>query len=86
MKIDWKTKLSSRKFWACIIGVVLSVMVMFGVDKEEQNKVVGLITACSTLAIYILSEGMVDGKHVDDGEYEIVEIDPEEEINDSSFD
>ena len=63
MKIDWKRKLSSRKFWCCVIGVVISVMVMFNAPEEEQTKVTGLITACSTLIIYILAESNVDVKH-----------------------
>jgi heme/copper-type cytochrome/quinol oxidase subunit 2 len=63
MKIDWKRKLSSRKFWAAVIGVVISVMVMFNAPEEEQTKVTGLITACSTLIIYILAESNVDAKH-----------------------
>lgn len=63
MKIDWKRKLSSRKMWAAIIGVVMSVMVMFNAPEEEQAKVTGLITACSTLIIYILAESNVDAKH-----------------------
>lgn len=63
MKIDWKRKLSSRKFWAAVIGVVISIMVMFNTPEEEQTKVTGLITACSTLIIYILAESNVDAKH-----------------------
>lgn len=58
--MDWKRKLSSRKMWAAIIGVILSIMVMFGASDDDKNKVTGLITACSTLVIYILSEGSVD--------------------------
>ena len=60
MKIDWKRKLTSRKMWAAVIGVVLSVMVMFGASAEEQEKVTGLITSCGVLIAYIVGEGMVD--------------------------
>lgn len=57
---SWKDKLTSRKFWAAVIGVVLSVMVMFGASAEEQEKVTGLITSCGVLIAYIVGEGMVD--------------------------
>lgn len=57
---NWKSKLTSRKFWSAVIGVVLSVMVIYGSPEEEQTKVTGLITACSTLIIYILAESSVD--------------------------
>ena len=57
---NWKTKLTSRKFWAAVVGVVLSVMVIYGASSEEQTKVAGLITACGTLIAYIIGEGMTD--------------------------
>ena len=60
MKIDWKRKLSSRKMWSAVIGVVISIMVIYGSPEEEQTKVTGLITATSTLIIYILAESNVD--------------------------
>ena len=58
---NWKTKLTSRKFWAAVVGVVISVMVIFGSSEEEQAKVTGLITACGTLVGYMLAEGIADG-------------------------
>ena len=58
--MNWKRKLTSRKFWAAVIGVVISVMVLFGVDSGEQEKVTGLITSCGVLIAYIVGEGLVD--------------------------
>ena len=63
---DWKTKLTSRKFWAAVIGVVISVMVIYGSSDEEQAKVTGLITACGTLVAYIVGEGVADAAHKDE--------------------
>ncbi len=60
MKVNWKTKLSSRKFWAAVAGVTISVMVAFNADAEAQEKVTGVITATGTLAIYMLAEGATD--------------------------
>ena len=58
--MNWKKKLSSRKFWAAISGVVISVMVAFNADAGSQEKVTGIITATGTLAIYMLAEGATD--------------------------
>ncbi len=58
--MNWKKKLSSRKFWAAISGVVISVMVAFGADASSQEKVTGVIAATGTLAIYMLAEGGAD--------------------------
>ena len=60
MKRTWKDKLTSRKFWAAVIGVVISVMVLFGYNEDEMNKAVALVAACGTLAAYIVGEGMTD--------------------------
>lgn len=57
---SWKDKLTSRKFWAAVVGVVLSIMVMFGASAEEQEKVTGLVTSCGVLIAYIVGEGLVD--------------------------
>lgn len=58
--MNWRRKLSSRKFWAAISGVVISVMVAFNADAGSQEKVTGVITATGTLAIYMLAEGGAD--------------------------
>ena len=58
--MNWKKKLSSRKFWAAISGVVISVMVAFNADAGSQEKVTGVITAAGTLAIYMLAESSTD--------------------------
>jgi hypothetical protein len=59
----WKDKLTSRKFWAAVVGVVISVMVAFGADSETQDKTVGVITASATLIAYIIGEGLTDSAH-----------------------
>ena len=58
--MNWKKKLSSRKFWAAISGVVISVMVAFNADAGSQEKGAGVIAATGTLAIYMLAEGGAD--------------------------
>lgn len=60
MNINWKRKLSSRKFWAAVSGFIVSVMIAFGANADSQEKVVGVITATGTLAIYMLAEGSTD--------------------------
>lgn len=60
MKINWKQKLSSRKFWAAVSGVAISIMIIFGADSQSQEKITGAIAASGILVTYILSEGAVD--------------------------
>lgn len=60
MKIDWKAKLSSRKFWAALIGFVTPTLLAFGITESTASQVAAIIMAGSTLISYILSEGFVD--------------------------
>lgn len=54
------SKLSSRKFWAAVSGVVIAVMAAFGADADTQTTVAGVISAVAVLAVYIFTEGKID--------------------------
>lgn len=64
MKINWKQKLTSRKFWAAVIGFVTAILVAFGIPDLTIEQVVAVITAASTLIAYIIGEGMVDAARI----------------------
>lgn len=59
-KIDWKQKLSSRKFWLAIIGFITPLLVIFKIDVGSIETVTGLIMSGGALIAYIFSEGWVD--------------------------
>lgn len=60
MKIDWKSKLSSRKFWALVAGFVGSLLVAFNVSEGSISQVTAIITAFGSMAVYVLAEASVD--------------------------
>lgn len=62
MKINWKEKLTSRKFWAAVMGVILCLLTIFGVEELTAEKVEALGWAIAALIAYILGEGLVDSK------------------------
>ena len=64
MKINWKQKLTSRKFWAAIIGFITAMMVTFNVNELTIKQVVSMISATSVLIAYIIGEGMVDSARI----------------------
>lgn len=64
-KIDWTRKLTSRKFWAAIIGFITPLLVIFGVDSLTIEQVVGLVASMGVLISYIIGEGMVDKAKID---------------------
>lgn len=60
MKINWKAKLTSRKFWAAVIGFISPTMIAFGASDNTVAQAVGIVMAGATLIAYILGEGFVD--------------------------
>lgn len=60
MKIDWKKKLSSRKFWAMVAALVLSVLTAFGIPQMTAEQVVVIISGIGALVAYMLAESSVD--------------------------
>ncbi len=68
--IDWKRKLTSRKFWAAVVGFVTPTMIAFGVSDSVVTQVAGIIMAGATLIAYIIGEGLVDANRTDNTESE----------------
>lgn len=58
--INWKRKLTSRKFWLAVIGFVTAILIFFNVDKGTIEQVAALIMAGATLIAYIIGEGLAD--------------------------
>lgn len=59
-KIDWARKLTSRKFWAAVVGFVTPLLTMLQVSDDSAVQVTALIMAGGTLIAYIIGEGMTD--------------------------
>lgn len=63
-KIDWKKKLTSRKFWVALIGFISSLLVAFNVDSGSVEQITSIIMSGATLIAYILAEGFVDASNI----------------------
>ena len=59
-KIDWKRKLTSRKFWLAIAAFVSMLMVAFGQSESTATQVTSLIMAGATVIGYVIGEGLAD--------------------------
>ena len=60
MGLDWKRKLTSRKFWAAIALFVSGCIVAFKGDAQKAEVVSGLIMQGAAVVAYIIGEGLVD--------------------------
>jgi uncharacterized membrane protein len=60
MTIDWKRKLTSRKFWIAVVGLVSGLLMAFKVDGQTVETVSGCIMAAASVIAYIIGEGLAD--------------------------
>ena len=77
--MDWKRKLTSRKFWAAVAEFVTMLIIALHGTQETATQVAALIMAGAAVVAYILGEGMIDAANVAPIVIEPEEKPPEEE-------
>lgn len=75
--IDWKRKLTSRKFWLAVCAFVTLILVACGKTTEEAKQVAAIIMAGAAVVAYIIGEGLTDAAHTGEGEEYTYEEDEE---------
>ena len=65
MNIDWKRKLTSRKFWLAVVGLVTGLLVAFKVDAETVETISGVIMSAASVVAYIIGEGLADAANAE---------------------
>lgn len=58
--IDWKSKLTSRKFWAAIAQFISMLIIALHGSQETATQVTALIMAGAAVVAYIIGEGLAD--------------------------
>jgi len=57
-------KLSSRKLWMAIAGVVTGIAMVLGADANEIATIAGAVTSVISVVTYIVTEGKIDAEGV----------------------
>lgn len=65
MEIDWKRKLTSRKFWATVSNFVAQLMMAFHFSDNEVAQTVAIIMAGAGVIAYIIGEGLADAANAE---------------------
>ena len=55
-----KRKLTSRKFWCAVVGVIVPLIYVLGGSSELVADVTALIMSGASLIAYIVCEGLTD--------------------------
>lgn len=61
---DFARKLSSRKLWAAVAGIVTGLAMVFGLDENIISTVAGAVVSVVSVVTYIYTEGKVDAEGV----------------------
>ena len=64
MSIDWKRKLTSRKFWVAVADFVVMLLIAFGVAETEAMQISAIIMAGAGVVAYIIGEGLTDAASI----------------------
>lgn len=60
VKINWKQKLTSRKLWMGVAGVVSGLCLIITADENTSQMVSGVVLELGSVVAYIIGEGLVD--------------------------
>jgi hypothetical protein len=79
-KDDFIRKLTSRKFWAAIVGFVTGLLIYLGKSEAETAQIGALIMSAASVVAYIVGEGLIDAaREKGDNYYLSEETKPPEE-------
>ena len=61
-KINWVSKLTSRKWWTSITSFVTLLIVAFGGTESTATQVAAIIMAGAIVIGYTIGEGLIDSQ------------------------
>ncbi len=61
-------KLTSRKLWIAVVGIVTGLAAAFGLDENQIGQIAGVVTSAASVLAYVFGESAVDAARADDWE------------------
>ena len=58
--MDWKQKLTSRKFWAAVANFIVNLVAFIQSPSGSPERITTLVLATGGFIAYIFAEGMAD--------------------------
>ena len=63
--MDWRRKLTSRKFWVCICNFVGMLLTAAKLPDSQVTQITAIIMAGAGVVAYILAEGWADAANAE---------------------
>lgn len=63
--VNWKQKLTSRKLWTSVVGVVVGLAAAFGLRENDWAQIAGIVTSAASVVAYIFGEAKIDAARMD---------------------
>ena len=76
-EINWKRKLTSRKFWPAVTNFTSMMILAGGGTDNQAAQITALIMAGASVLAYIIAEGLTDSANV--GTETTIEIEEKEQ-------
>ena len=64
-KNNLKQKLTSRKLWIAVVGLIVGIAMAFGIEENEYAELAGAITSIVSIVTYIFGESKVDAARIE---------------------
>lgn len=64
-EINWKRKLTSRKFWTAVASFTSMMILATGGTENTATQVTALIMAGASVIAYIIGEGLTDAANIE---------------------
>lgn len=58
--MNWKQKLTSRKFWLAVVALVTAILTSLNMSETDVTNITTVIMAFGTVIAYIIGEGLID--------------------------
>ena len=64
--INWKEKLTSRKWWVAVASFIVAALVLFGADSGTAERIGALILLAADVVGYTIAESIADSARAGD--------------------
>ena len=81
-KTDWASKLTSRKFWMSVAGLITGIIGFLRNPTTDAEAITSLIMAVGSIFAYCIGEGLVDAARAKTDTIIVEQDKPPEDVDD----